>query len=186
MKTARTRFTVAGAVILLGAVIVGAVSQQSIRAPIESADKRKPAPAFHLLNASGKAVSLSDFRGKIVLLDFWATDCGGCKLEIPWYTEFDQAYRDKGLAVVGVSVDILYEDLKSAEEGWGKVKPFVQQHKIKYPILMADDAVTKAYSIEALPATYLIDKQGRIAAPYVGLVDKNNMEENIKTLLMEH
>jgi len=60
-----------------------------------------------------------------VLLDFWATDCGGCKLEIPWYMEFDRAYKSKGLAVVGVSMDILYEGLKNAEQGWTKVKPFV-------------------------------------------------------------
>jgi len=77
------------------------------------------------VNSSGKNVNLSDFHGKVVLLDFWATDCGGCKLEIPWYMEFDRAYKSKGLAVVGVSMDILYEGLKNAEQGWTKVKPFV-------------------------------------------------------------
>jgi thiol-disulfide isomerase/thioredoxin len=144
------------------------------------------APALRLLDASGKAETLLDYRGKVVLLDFWATECGGCRIEIPWYMEFERAYNDKGLAVVGVSMDILYENLKGAEEAWGKVKPFVEAQKVNYPILMGDDPVTKAYAINALPATYLIDKKGRIATTYIAvLADKDDVEANIKTLLAE-
>jgi peroxiredoxin len=189
MKTSHVQYKLIRSLFLLlffGTAITSVTAQRDVRAQIQPPNERKPAPAFRLMNSSGKNVNLADFRGKVVLLDFWATDCGGCKLEIPWYMEFDRDYKSKGLAVVGVSMDILYEDLKSAEEGWNKVKPFVQEHKINYPILMGDDDVTKAYSINALPATYLIDGQGRIAATYLGLVDKDDMETNIKKLLAGH
>ena len=96
-------------------------------------------------------------------------------MEIPWFMQFQHAYQSKGLQVVGVSMDILYEELKDAKEGWSRVMPFVQRHKINYPILMGDDRVAKAYDMNALPATYLIDRTGRIAATYVGLVDKSDV-----------
>jgi thiol-disulfide isomerase/thioredoxin len=130
-------------------------------------------------------MKVSDYRGKVVLLNFWATDCGGCKLEIPWFIELQQAYRDKDFTVVGVSMDISYENLKNSDEAWGRVKPFIVDHKLNYPILMGDDAISKSYELKAYPATYLIDKSGRLAATYVGVVDKNDVETNIKTLLLE-
>jgi thiol-disulfide isomerase/thioredoxin len=120
-----------------------------------------------------------------MLLDFWATECGGCKIEIPWFMEIAEAYKVKRLAVVGVSMDVLYEGLKDSSEGWNKVKPFVRDHKVNYPILMGDDLVTKQYDIQALPATYLIDKRGRVAATYIGIVNKDDVEAHIKTLLLE-
>ncbi len=148
----------------LGAVIANAAAPKTERAVLRAPSERKPAPAFRLIDASGKAVRLSDYRGKPVLLDFWATSCGG---------------------VAGVSMDILYEDLKGPAEAWSKVRPFIQEHKVNYPILMGDDQVTKSYAIEALPATYLLDKHGRVAATYVGVVDKEDVERNVKGLLSE-
>jgi peroxiredoxin len=173
------------AALFLGALLPHAAEPGTIRAQILPASIRKPAPPFSLLDASGKAVRLSDYRGKIVLLNFWATECGGCRLEIPSFLALDQAYKGKGLVVAGVSMDILYEDLKDAQEGWSRVKPFVQAHRIEYPILMGNDEVTKRYGIEALPLTHLIDASGRIAASYIGVVDKNDIEANIKILLSE-
>jgi len=82
-------------------------------------------------------------------------------------------------------MDIPYESLKDAAEGWSRVTPFVQSHRVNYPILMADDAVAKAYRITALPMTYLIDRKGRVAAEYLGLVNKDDIERNIKALLTE-
>jgi len=82
-------------------------------------------------------------------------------------------------------MDVVYEDLKNAKEGWSKVKPFVQAHSVNYPLVMGDYQVLKAYNIDAFPTTYLIDKAGRIAATYVGVVDRADVEGNIKTLLKE-
>jgi hypothetical protein len=87
--------------------------------------------------------------------------------------------------VVGISMDILYEDLKGPAEAWELVNPFVKTHDVDYPILMGDDGITKRYSVEALPVTYLIDNRGRIAAKYVGIVDRSNLEANIRALLVE-
>ena len=174
------------AVILsLSAMIAGAAEEKTVRAVLQPVDARKTAPAFRLPTASGKVMSPASFRGKVVLLDFWATECGGCKAEIPYFMEFDNAYKTKGLAVVGVSLDILYENLKDAHEGWSRVKPFVREHKLNYPILMGDDPVSKLYDIQAMPVTCLIDKHGRVAATYIGVVDKQDIESNIRTLLRE-
>ena len=154
-----------------------------ISVPVDPQSARKPAPDFALLNASGKSVSLSDFKGKPLLLDLWATKCGGCIKEIPSFIEIHHAY--KGIAVVGISMDILYEDLKGPSEAWPLVVPFVKTHNVDYPILMGDDRITTHYSVNSLPVTYLIDRQGRIAATYAGVVDKANLEANIKALLGE-
>ncbi|HWE52787.1 MAG TPA: TlpA disulfide reductase family protein [Bryobacteraceae bacterium] len=171
--------------LLLAGLAAGAAEQKTVRAPLVSPANRRSAPGFHLTNAAGKAVDISAFRGKVMLLDFWATECGGCKVEIPWFMEMAAAWKGQPVAVVGVSMDVLYENLKDASEGWGKVKPFVREHGVNYPILMGDDAVTKSYDIQALPATYLIDRKGRIAATYVGVVNREDVEANIKALLGE-
>jgi peroxiredoxin len=156
-----------------------------IRVSLERQAIRKKAPDFALLDAGGKAVMLSGFKGKPVLLDLWATKCGGCVKEIPYFIDIHRTYARKGLAVIGVSMEILYENLKGPEEAWRLVKPFVRDHHIDYPILMGDDAFTKSYSVTSLPVTCLIDKRGRIAATYVGVVERANIEHNIKTLLAE-
>jgi peroxiredoxin len=130
-----------------------------------------------LQDMAGKTIKLDDFRGKVVLLDFWATWCTGCKMEIPWFEAFQSAYNANGFAVVGVSMD---------EDGWKVLRPFLEQHKIPYTMLLGDDPMSKRYGIENLPDTFLIDRKGRVAALYKeGLVDKDNVEANIKTLLAE-
>jgi len=161
------------------------LSAADIRATLVPSAARKPAPDFALLNSSGRSIPLSSFKGKPLLLDLWATKCGGCVKEIPSFIDIHHAYAPQGLAVAGISMDILYEDLASPAEAWNLVNPFVASHKVDYPILMGDDGITKRYSVEALPVTYLIDKRGRIAATYVGVVDRANIEANIKSLLAE-
>ena len=161
------------------------VQATDIRAALEPQSVRKPAPQFVLLDASGKSVALSSFKGKPLLLDLWATKCGGCIEEIPSFIELHHRYAAKGLAMVGISMDILFEDLKGPAEAWKLVNPFVRTHNVDYPILMGDDAITKRFSVEALPVTYLIDNRGRIAATYVGVVDRANLETNIRALLVE-
>ena len=161
-------------------------SQHDNHAGLTPPANRQPAPDFQLITDAGKTVRISDFRGKVVLLDFWATGCGGCVLEIPSYIELQKAYGDKGFAALGVSMDITYEGLKDADEAWGKVKPFMAKYGVNYTIAMGDDPVARAYTLTTLPATYLIDKSGRIAVTYVGvLIDKDNVEANIKSLLAE-
>jgi cytochrome c biogenesis protein CcmG/thiol:disulfide interchange protein DsbE len=159
--------------------------QQNVHAALIAPTARKPAPQFHLLGETGKTVQVSDYQGKVVLLNFWATSCGGCVLEIPSFIALEQSYKDKRFTAVGVSVDISYEGLKNADEAWKRVKPFIVDRKINYPILMGDDLIVRAYGVNAYPATFLIDKSGRIAAVYVGVVNKNNVEANIQTLLSE-
>ncbi len=179
--------TIIVAIVLLWICIAPALSgQQDIHAPITPPANRKPAPAFALATEDGKKIQVSDYRGKVLLLNFWATDCGGCVLEIPSFIEIEKAYRDKGFTAVGVSMDISYEGLKNADEAWSRVKPFVAKHGVNYPIAMGDDAISKAYALNSFPATYLIDKSGKIAVAYVGVViDKDNVARNIKSLLSE-
>lgn len=156
-----------------------------VSAPLEQPAVRRQAPAFALLDPKGKSIALAKFRGQPVLLDLWATKCGGCIKEIPYFIDIHHTYARKGLAVIGVSMDILYEDLKGPAEAWSLVKPFVADHHVNYPILMGDDGFTKSYSVTTLPVTYLIDKRGRIAATYTGVVDRADVEKNIKALLAE-
>ncbi|HXM45373.1 MAG TPA: TlpA disulfide reductase family protein [Bryobacteraceae bacterium] len=160
------------------ASIAAAAGQPAVRAALQPTKDRKPAPAFALKDSSGKTVTLNDFRGKVVLLDFWATWCHGCKQEIPWFSEFEKAYHAQGLAVVGVSMD---------EGGWNVVKPFLAETHVPYRMLLGDDATAKRYGIRSLPDTFLIDRDGRLAAAYKeGLVDKGDVEANIKAILSKH
>ncbi len=160
--------------------------QQDVHAALTPPANRRAAPAFQLVTQDGTKTQISDYRGKVLLLNFWATDCGGCVLEIPSFIELEKTYKDKGFTVVGVSMDISYEDLKDANEAWGRVRPFVAKHGMNYPIAMGDDAISKAYALNSFPATYLIDKSGKIAAAYVGVViNKDNVATNIKSLLAE-
>jgi cytochrome c biogenesis protein CcmG/thiol:disulfide interchange protein DsbE len=144
---------------------------------------RKSAPGFSLISADGTRINLADYRGKVVLLDFWATWCGGCKLEIPWYMEFDEKYRRQGLAVIGVSMD---------DDGWKAVRPFLAQKRdpetggntaMKYPVVIGNDALGKQYNLTNMPMTLLIDKEGKIALSHTGVVNKDAFEGDILQLL---
>ena len=96
------------------------------------------------------------------------------------------AYEPKGLAMVGISMDIVYDGLKGgAREAWANVKPFVAQQGLKYPIVLDDGSAERAFKVTALPATYLLDRSGRIAATYIGVVNAADLETNIKILLSE-
>jgi peroxiredoxin len=130
---------------------------------------RKPAPDFTLKDANGATVHLSDYKGKVVLLDFWATWCGPWKVEIPWFMEFEQQLKDRGFAVLGVSMD---------EDGWTSVKPYIEKRKINFRILLGNDQVGDAYGgVESLPTTFVIDRDGRIAAKHEGIEPSNGKDE---------
>ena len=151
--------------------------------PLIPESQRKPAPNFILTDAKGDAINLSTYKGKIVLLDFWATWCGGCKTEIPWFMEFDAKYKDHGLAVIGVSMD---------EDGWKTVRPFLAQEKdpetgghtaMKYPVVIGSDSLAKQYNLTSMPMTLLIDRDGRVAVSRSGMVEKDDWESKIRSLL---
>jgi len=147
-------------------------------ARVEAKSDRSPAPQFTLKDASEKDVKLSDFKGKVVLLNFWATWCGPCKVEIPWFMNFEKVYSSRGLAVIGVSMD---------EDGWKVVTPYVQRSEIHYPILLGNENVAKLYGgVDSLPMTFLLDRSGNIASRHIGLVGKDTYEREIRQLLDEH
>ena len=135
------------------------------------------APSFTLRDLNGKQVSLSDFKGKVVILDFWATWCPPCVMEIPHFIELYEQYKDQGFAMVGISLD---------RQGVGIVKSFVQKYRVNYPILMTDGRIDRVYGgITGIPTTFVIDAAGNIQRKYVGYRDKAVFEADIKTLLAE-
>jgi peroxiredoxin len=141
-----------------------------------AASARKAAPNFTLDDSLGRTIKLSEFQGKVVLLDFWATWCHGCKTEIPWFMEFQDKYKGNGLVVIGVAMD---------DDGWKSVKPFVAERKINYPIVVGNQDLEKLYSVENPPVTLLIDREGKIADAHMGMVEKDAFENEIKSLLGE-
>ena len=141
-----------------------------------SADSRKAAPDFTLTDANGSAFKLSQFKGDVVLVDFWATWCHGCKTEIPWYVEFQGKYKNQGLSVIGISMD---------DDGWKSVRPFLREHNVNYLIGIGTEALGKQYDVVSMPVTLLIDRQGRIAESHSGMVDKAAFEQDIQELLRE-
>ncbi len=136
----------------------------------------QPLPPFSLKDANGQTVHPAEYKGKVVLLDFWATWCGPCKLEIPWFMDFERQYKDQGFAVVGVSMD---------EDGWTAIKPYVQNMKMNYRVLLGNDDVSTAYGgLDSLPTTLLIDRQGKIASVHVGVsMGKEELKMRLKNLL---
>jgi peroxiredoxin len=140
------------------------------------ANARKTAPDFTLTDENGATVELSQYKGRVVLLDFWATWCHGCKTEIPWYTEFESKYKNRGLAVIGVSMDA---------GGWKSVKPFIAEEKMNYAVVIGNEALAGRYNVTAMPVTLLIDRNGKIADSHSGVVDKAAWEQEIEGLLSE-
>ena len=150
-------------------------STRSVKAAVKPEKDRKSAPDFALKDSDGKTVKLSDYHGKVVVLNFWATWCGPCKVEIPWFMEFEQKYKDRGFAVLGVSMD---------EDGWEAVKPYIAQRKINYRVLLGDDPVSNLYGgVESLPTTFMIDRDGRVASVHIGLVGKSEYQNEIDHLV---
>lgn len=177
MATRMRRLLRSSTLLVMLSAIASAAEPPPVKATLIPAQERKAAPVFILKDSTGKTAKLKGYQGKILLLDFWATWCHGCKLEIPWFSEFQSKFGEKNFRVVGVSMD---------EGGWNVLKPFLAATPIPYRMLLGDDATSGRYAIETLPDTFLIDRRGRLAASYRGwLVDRSNVEENIRSLLAE-
>jgi peroxiredoxin len=152
--------------------VIGGVMAQGALLPEKD---RKPAPNFSLQDATGKTLKLSDLKGKVVLLNFWATWCGPCKLEIPWFEDFQTTYKDKPFTVVGVSMD---------DDGWKAVKPYISSAKMNYPVVVGNDKMADSFGgVDAMPTTFIIDKNGNIAASHTGLVSKEDYRQEILALM---
>lgn len=136
------------------------------------------APDFSLKDIEGRDVSLSQYRGKVVLLEFWATWCPPCKATIPELIAVQNKYRDRGFVVVGVSVD---DDPDLAQ----KLSKFSKDHGINYSVLPGNEKVEKAYHVGSIPVSFLIDKQGKIVNSYTGYMDKfeTKVSEDIERIL---
>ncbi len=132
--------------------------------------KGQQAPDFVLKDISGKRVKLSDFRGKAVVLNFWATWCPPCKTEIPWFEDLADKYRSQGLEVIGVALD------DSSDEDIAK---FAREMKMNYPVLLGKEETSDLYGgVEMLPTTFYIDRNGKITDHVLGLVSRKEIEEN--------
>ncbi len=133
----------------------------------------KTAPAFVLTNLDGKKVSLSDYKGRPVLVNFWATWCAPCKLEMPWFEEFRKQYASQGFEILGITDD--------ADAGKDVISKAVHKAGVSYPILLGDDKIAKTYgATDYLPMSFYVDRNGVIVEETAGLGSKDEIEANIK------
>jgi peroxiredoxin len=167
----RTRSTRLAGLIAIGLICL---EMASVLAQ-ETSVARTQAPDWKLVDLNGKIVRFSDFRGRVLILDFWATWCAPCRVEIPHFVELQKHYGDRGLTVIGISLD---------EQEPEVVKNFVKQLGVNYPIVIGSEKVAEAYGgINGLPTTFVIDRQGRIASEHIGYDDKATFEKEVQSLL---
>jgi len=167
----------AGALIGVGLVLALWPAVSSGAEPGTCAPARKPANLnFTMKDVQGKDVALSAYKGQVILLDFWATWCAPCKVEIPWFVELYKKYRSQGFVVLGVSVD----------DSVSKLTPFVAQFKMNYPVLIGDgrDDVKDAYGpLVGFPTSVLIARDGTICSTHIGFAPKERFEREVSALL---
>ncbi len=141
----------------------------------KTSEAPKAAPGFTLKDLEGKPIKLSDFSGKVVLLNFWATWCPPCREEIPALVALQKQYAAQGLVVLGISMD---------EGGPARVASFIKKTAINYPVVLGDEKTSTAYGgIQVLPTTFVIDRKGQIVDGFVGGSDRAGFEDKIKPLL---
>ena len=140
---------------------------------------RKVVPDFRVMTLDGRPLQLSALKGKVVIVDFWATWCPPCVAEVPNLNELYSQYKDKGFEIIAISLD---------EGGEDPLRSFVTTHAVTYPVVLGDYRTVHLFGLEGrvvLPTTYLIDKKGRIARRYIGYQDKGVFEKEIQQLLAE-
>lgn len=166
--------------IIVPAVLIGAVSLYYVNSPTSaqvpltaSSTTKAEAPQFSLPDIDGRPISLADYRGKVVILDFWAPWCPPCKREIPDFVALQNQYGSKGLQIVGIGLDER-----------DNVVSFVRHNGINYPVAVGDDGIANLYGgITGIPTTFLIDKEGTIVGRYEGFTERTVFERAIKNLL---
>jgi cytochrome c biogenesis protein CcmG/thiol:disulfide interchange protein DsbE len=136
------------------------------------------APDFELRSLDGHRVTLSELRGRPVLLNFWATWCAPCRVEMPWLVQFDQQYRSHGVQIIGVSLDD-----SGAERD---VAVFANDKGVKYNVLFGNSSVADAYGgVRFMPQSFFIDREGKITKTSIGLTSRKDLENGIKALLVQ-
>jgi thiol-disulfide isomerase/thioredoxin len=167
------------AITLASVLIAKFKSAHGTSAAAALGDKREAnkqiAPDFELQSLDGKTVHLSDFRGKAVLLNFWATWCQPCKIEMPWFEQLQKRYAPEGLQVIGVAMD---------DAGKEDIANFAKNLGVDYPILLGKESVGDAYGgVQFLPATFYVARDGRVVDKVFGLKGRGEIEGNIKKAL---
>lgn len=142
----------------------------------------KQAANFTLQDLSGKEVSLSSYKGKPLVVDFWATWCGPCKIEIPWLEKLQDQYASQGLTIIGISADDLDKsDPAKLFTEKREISDFAAKMRINYPVLLDADAIADSYGgVDSLPTTFFIDRTGKIVASTVGLASRDEIEADIR------
>ena len=148
-----------------------------------TAQKPKPsasgnlAPDFTVTDIDGRKLSLADYKGKVVLLNFWATWCAPCRTEIPHFVEMQNKLGPEGFQVIGISMD---DDAKPVRE-------FAQQYKLNFPVAVGDDKLAERYGgVLGLPVNFIIDREGRIYARHLGATDVSVFDQEVQDLLARH
>lgn len=149
---------------------VGANDSSTVQSPLQG----KPAPAFTLPDLNGKKVSLSDFKGRPLVLNFWGTYCAPCKIEMPWLQEFSKKYAADGFHVIGITYD--------SEVGKDTIARDTQQLGVSYPILLSNPKVESTYlsNTEVLPMSFYVDKTGKVIEVTAGLGSKDGLESMVE------
>lgn len=162
--------------VLIGAILTGIYVSSKLpqRSKAEIAKRNLVAPDFVLPQLDGQPLRLSAYRGKVVLLDFWATWCDPCREETPHFVELQQQYADRGLEIIGVSMDDTAEP----------VRDFYQQFHVNYPLVMGDAKTGEAYGgVLGLPIAFLLDREGRIVTKHIGPTKAETFDREIAAAL---
>jgi peroxiredoxin len=171
LRSVRMRVRAALVLVLSLATLVSAGAQNAAQAGPHSPPIGRPAPEFTVQSLDGHAVSLADYRGKVVLVNFWATWCGNCKVEMPWLAQLREQYAGQGFEVLGILTHNASPD---------KIASITGKYGVRYPILMCNHKTAQAYGgIPDLPESFFIDREGRLVAAMSGADSKAEIETEI-------